>query len=49
LFFIGRDAENDEAEVAGAKSIEALQEEIKALRLIRPNCSQLYSKIHTST
>jgi hypothetical protein len=32
LFFIGRDAENDEAEVAGAKSIEALQEEIKALR-----------------
>lgn len=31
-FFVGRDAENDEAEVAGAKSIEALQEEIKALR-----------------
>ncbi|HEY9676059.1 MAG TPA: potassium channel family protein [Waterburya sp.] len=31
-FFVGRDAENDEAELAGAKSIEALQEEIKALR-----------------
>jgi voltage-gated potassium channel len=32
-FFVGRDAENDQAEVAGAKSIEALQEEIKALRV----------------
>ena len=31
-FFVGRDAEDDEAELAGAKSIEALQEEIKALR-----------------
>jgi voltage-gated potassium channel len=31
-FFVGRDAEDDEAEVAGAKSIEALREEIIALR-----------------
>lgn len=31
-FFIGRDAENDEAEIAGTKSITALHEEIAALR-----------------
>jgi voltage-gated potassium channel len=31
-FFIGRDADNEEAEVAGAKSITALHEEIAALR-----------------
>jgi voltage-gated potassium channel len=31
-FFVGRDAENDEAEVAGAKSIEALRQEIIGLR-----------------
>lgn len=31
-FFVGRDAENEEAEVAGAKSIAALHEEIAALR-----------------
>jgi voltage-gated potassium channel len=31
-FFVGRDAENDEAELAGAKSIEALRNEIVALR-----------------
>jgi voltage-gated potassium channel len=31
-FFVGQDAENDEAELAGAKSIKALQEEISALR-----------------
>ena len=31
-FFIGRDAEDNEAEIAGAKSIEALHAEIKALR-----------------
>ncbi|MBD2078656.1 potassium channel family protein [Leptolyngbya sp. FACHB-17] len=31
-FFVGRDAENDEAEVAGAKSIQALHAEIAALR-----------------
>jgi voltage-gated potassium channel len=31
-FFIGRDAENKKAEVAGARSIEALRTEIKALR-----------------
>lgn len=31
-FFIGRDADNDEAELAGAKSIQALQVEITALR-----------------
>lgn len=31
-FFIGRDADNEEAEIAGAKSIAALQKEITALR-----------------
>jgi voltage-gated potassium channel len=31
-FFIGRDAENEKAEVAGARSIESLRTEIKALR-----------------
>ena len=31
-FFIGRDAENEEAELAGAKSIDALRAEIAALR-----------------
>lgn len=31
-FFVGRDAENDEAEIAGAKSIQALHAEIAALR-----------------
>lgn len=31
-FFIGRDADDSQAEVAGAKSIEALQAEIAALR-----------------
>ncbi|MCL1468822.1 ion transporter [Argonema galeatum] len=31
-FFVGRDAENDRAEIAGAKSIAALHEEISALR-----------------
>ncbi|MBD2593593.1 ion transporter [Nostoc spongiaeforme FACHB-130] len=31
-FFIGRDADNDEAELAGAKSIQLLQTEIAALR-----------------
>ncbi|NJR24253.1 MAG: ion transporter [Richelia sp. CSU_2_1] len=32
-FFIGRDAEDEEAELAGAKSIAALQTEIAALRV----------------
>jgi voltage-gated potassium channel len=31
-FFIGRDADDDEAEIAGAKSIAALHTEITALR-----------------
>jgi len=31
-FFVGQDAENDEAELAGTKSIQALQVEISALR-----------------
>lgn len=31
-FFVGRDADNDTAEIAGAKSILALQQEIAALR-----------------
>lgn len=31
-FFVGRDAENDEAELAGAKQLAALREEVTALR-----------------
>ncbi len=31
-FFIGQDADDDEAEIAGAKSIDALRDEITALR-----------------
>jgi voltage-gated potassium channel len=31
-FFVGRDAENDEAELAGAKEVAALREELIALR-----------------
>ncbi len=31
-FFVGRDAENPEAEVVGAEDIAALREEIRALR-----------------
>jgi voltage-gated potassium channel len=31
-FFIGRDAENDEAELAGSKQLAALREEVMALR-----------------
>ena len=31
-FFVGQDAENDDAELAGAKSVQALQAEISALR-----------------
>jgi len=40
-FFVGRDAESKGAEVAGAKSIEALRAEIQALR------SDLQAQIHT--
>ena len=29
-FFVGRDAENDEAELAGAKQLAALREEVVA-------------------
>ncbi len=32
-FFVGRDADNEEGEVAGVRSIQALQAEIQALRL----------------
>ncbi len=31
-FFVGRDAESDDAELAGAKSIDVLRAEIAALR-----------------
>ena len=31
-FFVGRDAESDDAELAGAKSVEALRTDIAALR-----------------
>jgi voltage-gated potassium channel len=31
-FFVGRDAENDEAELAGAKQLAALRDEVSALR-----------------
>ena len=41
-FFVGREAESDDAELAGAKSVEALRDEIAALRkdvqgLLRPS------------
>jgi voltage-gated potassium channel len=40
-FFIGRDAEDDAAEIAGARSVVALQDEISALRKeIRTLCAQ---------
>lgn len=32
-FFIGRDAEDAGAEIAGAKAVDALREEIAALRI----------------
>jgi voltage-gated potassium channel len=32
IFFVGRDAENDEAELAGAKQLAALREELSSLR-----------------
>lgn len=32
VFFVDQDAENDQAELAGAKSIQALQAEVAALR-----------------
>ena len=31
-FFVGRDAENNEAELAGAKELDVLREELLALR-----------------
>ncbi len=31
-FFIGQDADDDEAEIAGTKSIDALRDEITALQ-----------------
>ncbi|WP_009629850.1 hypothetical protein [Synechocystis sp. PCC 7509] len=31
-FFVGRDADDEEAEIAGAKSLELLHADIKALR-----------------
>jgi voltage-gated potassium channel len=31
-FFIGQDADDDKAEIVGAKSIDALRDEITALR-----------------
>lgn len=45
-FFVGRDAESDAAEIAGARSIQALHDEITALRadiqaLSRQNCDGL--------
>jgi voltage-gated potassium channel len=39
-FFVGRDAESDEAELAGAKSIESLRAEIAALREAVRNVSR---------
>lgn len=48
-FFIGRDADDDEAELAGAKSITKLHEEITALRseiqeLLRHNSQELITE-----
>ncbi len=31
-FFVGRDADSDEAELAGAKQLAALRDEVRALR-----------------
>lgn len=42
-FFLGRDAEEDEAEIAGTKSIQALQVEIAALR------TEIQNRHHQST
>ena len=39
-FFIGQDADNDEAEIVGAKSIDALRNEITALRTEIQNLRQ---------
>lgn len=35
-FFVGRDAEDDSAELVGAKSIEALRADIQALSSQKP-------------
>lgn len=47
-FFVGRDAEDNEAELAGAKSIDALHTEIKALRSEIQALSDRRSEINDS-
>jgi voltage-gated potassium channel len=47
-FFVGRDAEDEEAELAGAKSLDALYTEIKALRSEIQALSERRSKINDS-
>jgi voltage-gated potassium channel len=47
-FFIGRDAEDNEAELAGAKSINALHDEIKALRSEIQALSRQNSEVNDS-
>lgn len=47
-FFVGRDAEDEEAELAGAKSLDALHTEIKALRGEIQALSERRSKINDS-
>lgn len=43
-YFLGRDAENDEAEIAGTKQIQALQQEIFSLRQTLHEVLQKYEK-----
>ncbi len=47
-FFIGRDAEDEQAEIAGIKSIQALQTEIAALRTEIKNLSSNYQATNSS-
>jgi voltage-gated potassium channel len=47
-FFVGRDAEDETAEIAGTKSIQALQAEIAALRVELKTLSQGYQPTNTS-
>jgi voltage-gated potassium channel len=47
-FFVGRDAEDEEAELAGAESIDALHEQIKALRSEIQALSRQNSEVNDS-
>jgi voltage-gated potassium channel len=47
-FFIGRDAEDNEAEIAGAKSLDVLHTELKALRQEIQALSRQNSEVNDS-